>query len=93
MNKTFRPYEPDQPLLMPASIQDWLPEDHLAYFISDLVDRLDLSELIERYEREPRGGPPSHPVMMVKVLLYGYCCGVTSSRKLENRLLEDVAFR
>ena len=93
MNKTFRPYEPDQPLLMPASIQDWLPQDHLAYFISDVVDRLDLSELVEHYEREPRGGPPYHPVMMVKVLLYGYCCGVTSSRKLETRLLEDVGFR
>ena len=93
MSKTFRPYDPDQPLLMPASIHDWLPEDHLAYFISDVVDRLDLSELIERYERERRGGPPYHPVMMVKVLLYGYCRGVTSSRKLETRLLEDVAFR
>ena len=93
MTKTFRPYEPDQPLLMPAALQDWLPEDHLVHAVSDAVDRFDLSEITEVYERETRGGPPYHPEMMVKVLVYGYCTGVTSSRKLARRLHEDVAFR
>ena len=93
MSKTFRPYEPDQPLLLPLSMQEWLPEDHLSYFISDVVDRLDLSEITDGYERESRGGPPYHPAMMVKVLIYGYCNGVTSSRKLARRLHEDVGFR
>ena len=58
MSKTYLPYDPDQQLLLPAALQDWLPEDHLAYFISDLVDQLDLSEITARYEGERRGGPP-----------------------------------
>ena len=70
MSKVFRPYEPEQMLLMPASLQDWLPSDHLAYFISDVVDHLDLSAIMTRYEGEERGYPPYHPRMMVKVLLY-----------------------
>ena len=77
MSKTFLPYDPDQQLLLPAALQEWLPADHLAYFISDVVDQLDLSEITVRY-REQRGGPPYHPRMMVKVLLYGYCTGVSS---------------
>jgi len=93
VSKTFRPYEPDQIILMPASMQDWLPSDHLAYFISDVVDHLDLSAIMERYAREERGYPPYHPAMMVKVLLYAYCIGVASSRKIEKRLCEDIAFR
>lgn len=93
MSKTFRPYEPDQIILMPASMRDWLPADHLAYFISDVVDHLDLSAVVERYAGEERGYPPYHPAMMVKVLLYAYCTGVASSRKIEKRLCEDVAFR
>ena len=72
MSKTYLPYEPDQQLLLPAALQEWLPDDHLAYFISDVVDQLDMSEVTARYERERRGGPPYHPRMMVKVLLYGY---------------------
>jgi transposase len=92
MSKTFRPYEPDQTFLMPASLRDWLPREHLAYFVSDLVDQLDLSEIMSRYEEE-RGYPPYHPAMMVKVLLYAYCIGVPSSRKIEKRLEEDIAFR
>jgi transposase len=78
---------------MPASMRDWLPGDHLAYFISDVVDHLDLSAILERYAREERGYPPYHPVMMVKVLLYAYCIGVASSRKIEKRVCEDIAFR
>ena len=93
MSKTFRPYEPDQIILMPASIQDWLQSDHLAYFISDVVDHLDLSAIMERYAGEERGYPPYHPSMMVKVLLYAYCIGIASSRKIEKRLCEDIAFR
>ena len=93
MSKTFRPYEPDQISLMPASMRDWLPSDHLAYFISDVVDNLDLSAIMERYVGEERGYPPYHPAMMVKVLLYAYCTGVASSRKIEKHLCEDIAFR
>ena len=78
---------------MPPSLQSWLPEDHLAYFILDLVDTLDLSPILSHYERELRGYPPHHPKMMVALLLYGYCVGVPSSRKIERRTHEDVAFR
>ena len=93
MSKTYLPYEPDQQLLLPAALLEWLPDDHLAYFISDVVDQLDMSEVTARYERERRGGPPYHPRMMVKVLLYGYCVGVASSRRIAQRLHEDIAFR
>ena len=92
MSKTYRPCDPDQQLLLPAALQEWLPTDHLAYFISDVVDQMDLSEITERYG-EQRGGPPYHPRMMVKVLLYGYCSGVASSRRIARRLHEDIAFR
>ena len=93
MSKTYLPYEPYQQLLLPQALQEWLPDDHLAYFISDIVEQLDLSEITARYERESRGGPPYHPRMMVKVLLYGYCVGVASSRRIAQRLVEDIAFR
>ena len=93
MSKTYLPYDPDQQLLLPAVLQEWLPDDHLAYFISDVVDQLDLSSITARYEQERRGGPPYHPRMMVKVLLYGYCIGVASSRRIAQRLHEDIAFR
>ena len=93
MSKTYLPYEPDQQLVLPAALQEWLPDDHLAYFISDVVDQLDMSEVTARYERERRGGPPYHPRMMVKALLYGYCVGVASSRRIAQRLHEDIAFR
>lgn len=93
MSKTFRPYQPDQMLLLPVALQEWLPEDHLAYFISDVVDHLDLGPIMSRYEVEPRGYPPYHPRMMVKVLVYAYCIGVPSSRKIEKHLHQDIAFR
>ena len=93
MSKTFRPYDPEQMFLMPTSMQDWLPANHLAYFVSDIVEQLDLSAIMRRYAGEERGYPPYHPVMMVKVLLYAYCVGVPSSRKIEKRLEEDIAFR
>ncbi len=93
MCKTCLPYEPDQQLLLPAALREWLPDDHLAYFISDIVDQLDLSEITARYESEMREGPPYNPRMMVKVLLYGYCIGVVSSMRIAIRLHEEVAFR
>jgi transposase len=91
--KTFRPYAPRQGYLLPPSPQDWLPEGHLAYFILDLVAQLDLSRIYAYYEREERGFPPHHPQMMMALLLYGYCVGVPSSRKIERKTHEDVAFR
>ena len=93
MSKTYLPYDPGQQLLLPPALQEWLPEDHLVYFISDVVDQLDLSEITARYEGERRGGPPYNPRMMVKVLLYAYCVGVPSSRRIATRLHEDIAFR
>jgi transposase len=93
MAKTYRPYVPEQDLLLPPSLQDWLPEGHLAYFVSDLIDQRDLSPITQGYEDEERGYPPYHPVMLTKVLVYAYCVGVFSSRRIQRRLVEDVAFR
>lgn len=92
MAKTFRPYEPDQIYLFPPSPREWLPDDHLIFFLSDLVDSLDLSEIYGTYTEE-RGYPPYHPLLMVKILLYGYARGIFSSRKLARACQEDVAFR
>ena len=93
MAKTYRPYMPEQDLLLPPSLRDWLPKDHLAFFVSDLIDQLDLSAITTVYEDEDRGYPPYHPVMLTKVLVYAYCVGVFSSRKIQRRLMEDIAFR
>lgn len=93
MGKRYRPYYPDEELLLPPSLREWLPEDHLAYFVSDVVDNLDLSVMDAVYGTEKRGQPPYDPVMMTKVLVYGYCIGVFSSRRIERRLVEDIAFR
>src|SRR5271155_3495403 len=93
MPKTFRTYLPEQNLLLPASLREWLPDDHLCYFVSDVVDQLDLSAIESVYEEEDRGQPPYHPRMMTKILVYGYCVGVFSSRRIQKRLVEDVAFR
>ena len=93
MTTSYLPYEPRQQQLLPSALQEWLPEGHLAYFISDTIDALDLSAFHARYAG---GGPrnqPFHPVMMVKVLVYGYATGVFSSRKIARKLHEDVAFR
>ena len=89
--KTFRTYDQDTLLLMPPSIRDWVDPDGLPAFISDLVDDLDLAPFLAAHD-EPRGMPPYHPAMMLKVLLYGYASGVRSSRKLEERLKSDVGF-
>lgn len=89
----FKPYEPDKPLLLPPDIRKWLPDDHLALFISDVVDSLDLTVIAEQYDRRHGGQPAYHPAMMLKLLFYGYCTGVRSSRKIERKTYEDVAFR
>ena len=92
--KTFRPYDPDQVLLMAPVLQEWIPEGDLAHFVSDLVESgtLDLSAIYDAYEEE-RGYPPYDPRLMVKLLIYGYANGVTSSRKLERATYRDVAVR
>jgi transposase len=93
MPTSYRPYFPDQGLLLPSSLSEWLPEDHLAYFISDAVDAMDLEAFHARYEGDGRRRQPFDPRMMVKVLIYGYASGVFSSRKIARKLSEDVAFR
>jgi len=93
MKTHYRRYTPNQALLLPPSLQDWLPEGHLAYFISETVDQLNLKNFVERYSKRGEGNQPYSPAMMVKVLLYGYATGVFSSRQIELKLHEDVAFR
>src|ERR1017187_2825164 len=93
MGKTYRAYLPEQDFLLPPRLRDWVPEDHLAYFVSDVVEQLDLSAIESVYEEEERGQPPYHPRMMSKILIYGYCVGVFSSRRMQKKLSEDVGFR
>src|SRR6266700_2746837 len=93
MGKTYRAYLPEQDFLLPPSLGDWLPENHLAYFVSDVVEQLDLSAIESVYEEEERGQPPYHPRMMTKILIYGYCVGVFSSRRIQKKLSEDIGFR
>ena len=93
VDKTFRAYDPAQAFLMPPSIADWVPEDHLARFVSELVEEvLDLGPFLAAYT-EVRGFPPYDPRLMLKILLYGYTTGVRSSRGIEKRCHDDVAFR
>ena len=93
MAANYLPYEPQQMLLLPESLQEWLPEEHLAHFISDAIDGLDLGAFHARYDKDGPRNQPFHPAMMVKVLVYGYATGVFSSRKIARKLHEDVAFR
>lgn len=94
MSKSFRTCDLDQPFLLPPSLQDWLPENHLARFIAELSNGLDLSEIYGFYgRRDGRGKAAYHPVMMVRLLLYGYCVGIMSSRRIERASYEDVAVR
>ena len=93
MPTSYLPYAPDQQLLLPHALQDWLPQGHLAHYINDTVDALDLSAFFKRYEGGGSRNQPFHPAMMVKVLVYGYATGVFSSRKIAKKLHEDVAFR
>ena len=93
MAKGYRSYQPDQDLLLPPSLRDWLAEDHLVYFVSDVVDQLDLTKIHAAYGDEKRGQPPYDPSLMTKLLVYGYCVGVFSWRRIQKRLQEDVPFR
>jgi transposase len=93
MGKRFRTDLLDQALLLPPSLHDWLPEGHLARFIADVIEELDLGAVYQSYEGDGRGWAAYQPAMMVRVLLYGYCLGVVSSRKIERATYEDVAFR
>ena len=90
--KKFQRYDPDQILLIAPNMHEWLPQNHLCYFVSDTVDGLDLSLFYARYD-EPRGSPPYDPRMMVKIIVFAYCLGVTSSRQIFQALLENIAFR
>ena len=93
MPKGYRRYLPEQELLLPPSLREWLPENHLVYFVSDVVDQLDLSAMHAVYEKEKRGQPPYDPRLMTKLLVYGYCSGVFSSRRIQKRLQEDIPFK
>jgi len=94
MGKSFRSDDLNQALLLPPSLHDWLPEKHLARFLVDVVATLDLSAIYGSYEaKDGRGQAAYAPEMMLRVLLYGYSMGVYSSRKIETRTYEDVAFR
>jgi len=93
MDKSFRPSNLDQPLLLPADLREWLPQDHLALYVSDVVDALDLSAIYDSYAGDGRGQPPYDPAMMVKLLIYAYCIGRPSSRVIERATYEDIAFR
>src|SRR5437879_930819 len=93
MPKGYRSYLPEQELLLPPSLREWLPENHLVYFLSDVVDQLDLSAIHAVYEKEKRGQPPYDPRLMTKLLVYGYCTGVFSSRRIQKRLREDIPFK
>jgi transposase len=93
-SKHFRPYEPDQSLLMPPNMNDWLPEDHPVFFVRELVGRLDLSAIYGAYADAAKGGyPPCDPRMMTGLILYAYCQGVASSRRIERATHESVPFR
>ena len=95
MAQLFEPYDPDQGLLLPPSLNDWLPEGHLARFISETVDELDLSALFKKYRQreDGRGRIAYHPRMMLKVLIYAYSEGFFSSRKIAAGLESLVALR
>jgi transposase len=80
-------------MMLPPSVREWLPEDHLAFFVLDVVAELDLSAFYAAYRVDGRGGAVYDPAMMLSVLLYAYCTGERSSRRIERRLVEDVAVR
>jgi transposase len=85
--------DPDQPFLLPPDLRDWLPEGHLAWFILDVVDQLDLEPFYQAHRTDGHGHPAYDPKLLLGVLLYAYCIGVRSSRQLERRCQEDIAFR
>jgi transposase len=88
-----REVDRDQLLLMPPSVREWLPEDHLAFFVLDVVAELDLALFYKAFREDGRGGAVYDPALMLAVLVYAYCTGERSSRRIERRLVEDVAYR
>ncbi|MFZ5646786.1 MAG: IS1182 family transposase [Bacillota bacterium] len=90
--KGYKPYNHNQIYLFPPAPQEWLPKNHIIFFISDLVDNLDLTAIEKEYERDSRGQPPYHPALMTKILFYAYCRGIFSSRKIAAAVYEEVAF-
>jgi len=92
-NPRFRRYDPDQLYLLPPDMRQWLPDDDLVYFILDIVNQLDLKEIFASYEENKGGYPAYHPRMMAALLLYAYCIGLPSSRKIEQATYHSVAFR
>ena len=93
MSKTFREWNVEQHWLLPPSVMDFVPADHIAHFIRDTVrEQLDLSEILAPYEKEERGYPPYNPVMMTALLLYAYCQGVYSSRRIARGCEERMDF-
>jgi transposase len=94
MAKHFLPYDLNQRLLLPPDLREWLPEGHLASFVSDTVEQMDLSAILKKYEKEDDRGRAGHdPRMMVKLLVYGYCTGKRSSRALEKATYDEVPYR
>ena len=93
MTQRFLPCERDQQYLMPASLRDWLPEDHLAWFVLEAVSQLDLTAFYARYREDGWGRKAYEPSMMVALVRYAYCEGERSSRRIERRCREDIAFR
>ena len=89
----FKPYQPNQLLLLPSDMRQWLPEDDLSYFIMDVVNELDLSAIYQSYDSSKGGQPPFAPKMMTSMLLYAYCVGIPSSRKIEKATYYQVPFR
>ena len=89
----LREADRDQLFLLPPSVADWLPENHLAFFVLDVVSELDLAAFYAEYREDGRGGAAYDPALVLAVLVYAYCVGERSSRRIERRLVEDVAFR
>ena len=94
MDKSYRPWTPNQSYLLPPSPRDWLPEDHLALFLLDVVHELDLSAIEAKLQaKDHRGTRPYNPAMMLTLLFLAYCTGMASSRKIERATWEDLGFR
>jgi len=93
MGKTYRPWNPNQQYLFAPSVQDWLPEKDLVYVLLDIVSGFNISVITRKYEQEERGFPPYHPRMMVSLLLYSYCRGIFSSRKIMQACHERISFK
>ncbi len=93
INRIFREYAPDQLLLLPPDMREWLPEDHLVWFVREIVAELDLRAILTSYDGSRGGQPAYDPIMMTALLIYGYCVGMASSRKIERATYESVPFR